>query len=94
MAANDFHGELVIGLIYAVGTRTDTTIAALTQYLNNAGYQVEVVKVSKTVIPRVVDVADHSETDEYERISAHMDLEIKREKVRRKQILILMVKPF
>jgi len=67
-----FHGELVIGLIYAVGTRTNTTITSLEQYLNNAGYTVVVVKVSKDVIPRIVEV-EPEQDDEYSRISALMD---------------------
>ena len=69
MADTAFHGELVVGLIYAIGTRTNTTITALTDCLNSAGYQVKVVKISKDVIPRIVAVAPHDETDEYERIS-------------------------
>ena len=73
MADTAFHGELVVGLIYAIGTRTNTTITALTDCLNSAGYQVKVVKISKDVIPRIVAVAPHDETDEYERISVHMD---------------------
>ena len=70
MAYSAFDGELVIGLIYAVGTRTDTTINSLTQCLNNAGYKVRVIKISRDVIPRLVSVRQHDESDEYDRIVA------------------------
>lgn len=63
--------ELVIGLVSAVGTENQRVIDLLQEQLGLAGYAVQVIKVSKDVIPLLCPVPDFGK-DHYRRISGHM----------------------
>lgn len=60
--------ELVIGLVCSVGTETSLVIDLLQERLGQAGYRVELVKVSSDVIPKLVDIEDPG-TDQFKRYS-------------------------
>ncbi|MFO0935686.1 MAG: anti-phage dCTP deaminase [Gemmataceae bacterium] len=64
--------EIVIGLVSAVGTESQRVIDILLERLGRTGYNVEVVKISKDIIPQLIHVKD-SGKDEYKRISNLMD---------------------
>lgn len=64
--SNEFDSELVIGLVCSVGTETSLVIDLLRERLGRAGYRVELVKVSKNVIPQLVDIEDPG-TDQFKR---------------------------
>ncbi|MBI1348791.1 cytidine deaminase [bacterium] len=55
--SDEFHPEMVIGLVSAVGTDNWRVIRILSDALGRAGYDVNPTKISKDVIPIVVDVS-------------------------------------
>lgn len=61
-----FDAELVIGLVSPVGAETTLVKQMLTESLNQAGYEVKVVKISADVIPCLVDVEPFG-TDKFSR---------------------------
>jgi cytidine deaminase len=63
---------LIIGLVCAVGTESGQVVELLQERLGRAGYRVEIVKVSRDVIPQLVDVPDCG-NDKFRRISDLMD---------------------
>ena len=64
--------ELVFGLVGAVGTELDHVSTFLKNKLTDRGYRVKEIKISKDVIPLIVNT-DHIDTeDKYERISGLM----------------------
>lgn len=67
----ELDSELVVGLVSAVGTENQWVIDLLKARLSDAGYRVDIVKVSSDVIPLLVDVPDHR-NDKYQRVSALM----------------------
>ena len=69
---NDFESELIIGLVSAVGTENRRLIDLLQEILGYAGYSCKTVKVSRDVIPQLVDVT-FSDTDYFDRINQLMD---------------------
>jgi|GEM_PF-978344 len=68
---NELDSELVIGLVSAVGTENQHVIDLLKARLSEAGYRVEIVKVSSDVIALLVNVTPHGD-DKYQRISSLM----------------------
>ena len=64
--------ELIIGLVSAVGTENRLFIELLEERLGRAGYSVELVKVSRDVIPLLINIPEHN-NDNYKRISDLMD---------------------
>jgi hypothetical protein len=74
--AGDFEQELdsglIIGLVCAVGTEKALVIDLLRERLGRAVYAVQVVKVSKDVIPLIQAVPEET-SDNYKRISELMD---------------------
>lgn len=69
---NEFDSELIIGLVCAVGTEKGLVIDLLRERLGRAGYSVQLVKVSKDVIPLLQPVPDETE-DKFKSISSLMD---------------------
>lgn len=69
---SELESELVIGLVGAVGMESDVVTTLLKERLTCAGYRVEVVKISRDVIPLIQKVTDHGR-DRYKRISSLMD---------------------
>lgn len=69
---DELDSELVIGLVSAVGTESGLVIELLRERLGRAGYRVEVVKVSRDVIPRLYNVEDPG-SDQFKRYSDLMD---------------------
>lgn len=65
--------ELVIGLVGAVGTELDQVIQLLMQRIAVFNYEPHQVKVSKEIIPEIVDLPQPTSAGEYERISNLMD---------------------
>ena len=72
LSNKELDSELVIGLVCAVGTESRQVVELLQERLGRAGYHVEVVKVSRDVIPQLVEVEDCG-TDRFERYSHLMD---------------------
>lgn len=68
---NEF--EVVLGLVCAAGTDLSPVIEAMTQRLCDYGCQVREIRISKDVIPNVVDVPKIDDSNECERISKLMD---------------------
>jgi hypothetical protein len=68
----EFESELIIGLVCAVGTEKGLVIDLLTERLGRAGYAVQVVKVSRDVIP-LLQPAPPETNDKHKRISDLMD---------------------
>jgi cytidine deaminase len=68
----EFHSELIIGLVCAVGAEKGLVIDLLEERLGRAGYAVQIVKVSNDVIPLLRPVTQEG-NDEYKRISDLMD---------------------
>lgn len=66
--SNELDSELVIGLVCSVGTETALVVDLLRERLGRAGYRVELVKVSRDVIPQLVEVDDPG-TDQFKRYS-------------------------
>ena len=64
--------ELIIGLVAAAGTENSLVIDLLKERLGRAGYKIFVVKVSKDVIPSLVNVPEHND-DHFARISSLMN---------------------
>jgi deoxycytidylate deaminase len=62
--------ELVIGCVGAIGTQFQEVIQKIESHLKLAGYDVEVIKVSRDVISEIVTVQGHS--NDYERYSSFM----------------------
>jgi deoxycytidylate deaminase len=69
---NQLESELIIGLVTAVGTETSLVIDLLKECLGRAGYDVFIVKISKDVIPLLVEVPAHN-NDHFARIGGLMD---------------------
>lgn len=67
----ELDSELVIGLVSAVGTENQHVIDLLKARLSEAGYRVELVKVSSDVIPLLVNATQYGD-DKYQRISSLM----------------------
>ncbi|EMI54679.1 anti-phage dCTP deaminase, partial [Rhodopirellula sallentina] len=72
MSDNNFESELVIGLVGAVGTEMSQVIELLEEPFRLAGYESKIIKVSKEVIPLLVDT-DPSPQDQFKRITDLMD---------------------
>jgi deoxycytidylate deaminase len=64
--------ELVIGLVGAVGTELDKVARHLAQRLEAHHYDVQHVRISRHVIPRIISVPDPHPADEYTRITGLM----------------------
>ena len=64
---NQYDSELVIGLVGAVGTDLKRVADLLREQIRQVGYEVEIVHISKDVIPRICDV-NVDENDEFQRI--------------------------
>lgn len=69
---NQLESELIIGLVTAVGTETSLVIDLLKECLGRAGYDMFIVKISKDVIPLLIQVPVHS-NDHFARIGSLMD---------------------
>lgn len=69
---NELDTELVIGLVCAVGTESGQVVQLLQERLWRAGYHVEIVKISKDVIPQLVDVKDFG-SDKFNRYTHLMN---------------------
>jgi cytidine deaminase len=68
----EFESELIIGLVCAVGAQKGLVIDLLKERLGRAGYAVQIVKVSRDVIPLLRPVTQET-NDNYKRISDLMD---------------------
>ena len=68
----ELHSELIIGLISAVGTETELVIELLKERLGRAGYVVQIIKVSRDVIPLLCAVPAPN-NDQFKRISDLMN---------------------
>jgi hypothetical protein len=64
--------EIVIGLVGAVGTEMDVIITLLKDHLTIAGYDATEIRVSRDIIPKIVNV-DVAGISEAARISKLMD---------------------
>lgn len=71
LSNEELDSELVIGLVCAVGTESRLVIDLLKERLGLAGYRVEVAKISRDVIPRLVEVPCDTR-ESFERYSALM----------------------
>jgi deoxycytidylate deaminase len=71
LSHHEFDPELVIGLVCAVGTESGQIVELLQERLGRAGYRVETVKVSRDVIPRLVDVPEFGD-DKFKRYDCLM----------------------
>ncbi|MFO0883589.1 MAG: cytidine deaminase [Pirellulales bacterium] len=71
LSNEELDSELVIGLVCAVGTESRLVIDLLKERLGLAGYRVEVAKISRDVIPRLVEVPFDAK-ESFERYSALM----------------------
>lgn len=66
-------GELVLGLVCAVGTERHNVLAILQSRLKTSKYDVKEIRISKAVIPEIVPPRPHEgEPSEYERVSFGM----------------------
>lgn len=65
--------ELVIGLVGAVGTELNQVINILRERLKVFKYDPHEIRVSKDIIPQVVDLPEFPPGDEFTRISGLMD---------------------
>ncbi len=70
----EYYTELIIGLVSAVGTESDRFIGLLREQFGKAGYQVEVIKVSKDVIPLTCPGCVTKSSKHYDRIKNLMEL--------------------
>src|SRR5690348_6950173 len=68
----EFDSELILGLVCAVGAEKGLVIDLLKERLGRAGYTVQVVKVSKDVIPLLRPMTQET-SGNYQRISDLMD---------------------
>jgi len=66
-------GELVIGLVGAVGTELKRVEDVLEERLGIAGYDVVHIRISRKIIPLIVKPRDEAPANEYDRISWAMD---------------------
>lgn len=66
-------GELVIGLVAAIGTDLDTVRQLLGQCLSDVGYKVFEVRMTRDVIPLVADIVAHNPNDFEARTTAYMN---------------------
>ena len=64
---NQYDSELVIGLVGAVGTDLKRVADLLREQIRQVGYNVEIVHISKDVIPRICSV-NTEKTDAFQRI--------------------------
>lgn len=66
---NNLNSELIIGLVCAVGTETSQVIELLNERLGLAGYRVITIKVSRDIIPLLIDIEEtDSQYDRYDRL--------------------------
>ncbi len=65
--------ELVIGLVGAVGTELNQVISILRERLKVFKYDPHEIRVSKDIIPQIVDLPEFPQGDEFARISGLMD---------------------
>lgn len=66
-------GELVLGLVGAVGTEWDKVVSVLTERLSAYKYVAREVRISKAVIPELVKPSAINPTTEFERITQGMN---------------------
>jgi deoxycytidylate deaminase len=64
--------ELIIGFVGAVGTELDMVINELKNRLKTFKYTANEIRISKDIIPQLIDVSKTKITNEYERISSYM----------------------
>ncbi|MEZ6121207.1 MAG: anti-phage dCTP deaminase [Pirellulaceae bacterium] len=72
LSNDELDSELIIGLVCAVGTESGQVVELLEERLGRAGYHVETVKISRDVIPQLVNVPDCG-NDRFKRYSDLMD---------------------
>ena len=65
--------ELIFGLIGAVGTELDKVQSILDDWLKKPGYSVTQIRVTRDVIPTIVDIVPPAGCSEFERINGLMD---------------------
>lgn len=66
--------ELVIGIVYTVGTKFSDVIDCIRDCLNKFHYSTEVIKVSRDILGKFASAEDQKFDNEFERISFYMDL--------------------
>ncbi|MCP4612777.1 MAG: cytidine deaminase [Planctomycetes bacterium] len=65
--------EIIIGLVEAVGTRTDEVISQITNCLRPYHYSVEVISISADVMPSILKINTSARSREENRIRRMMD---------------------
>ncbi len=65
--------ELVIGLVGAVGTELNQVVNILRERLRFFNYDPREIRVSKDIIPQIVDISEFPQGNEYARIKSLMD---------------------
>ena len=71
LLSDDFDGELIVGLIAAVGTETTQVINLLEEQLSLCGYETDLIKISRDVIAELC-VEDKLDEEPSSRINSYM----------------------
>jgi cytidine deaminase len=65
--------EIIIGLVEAVGTNSNEVITQITNCFRPYNYSVEVVSISRDVMPSILNIGSPAKLKEYRRIKKMMD---------------------